>query len=149
MKILGINIKQLINLSYITATTGSHFTYINYFLVLMFDLFLIWLIFLYLYIFKKKKETPLYNIFRRLSWASFYLCILLIILLFSREYSIPFLSMRLLLELFILILLVILLYFIFYFIFRLKKDTISYYKEITKNKYLPKKKKNKKKSKRG
>ena len=145
MNILGLNIKQLFELSYITATPSSSFHYMNYFLVLNFDFFLIWVIFLVLYIFKLKKDTPMYYIFRKISWISFYLCLLLIALLFSRDYSVPFLSIRLLLEIFMLISSLVIVYFVYYFIFKLKKDTISYYKEITKNKYLPKKKKYKKK----
>ena len=89
MNFLGINIKQLFNWAYITAVPSSSFHYINYFLILTFDFFLIWVIFLALYIFKSKKDSPIYNIFRKISWSAFYLCLLLIALLFSRDYSVP------------------------------------------------------------
>ncbi len=143
--ILNINLKELINLSYLTANPLPKFIYINYFIILSIDLFLVWVIFLYLYILKKTYKTPIYNVFRKISWISFYLCILLLVLLYSRAFGIAFLSMRLFLEIYLLILIVFIVYFAIYFLFFLKKDNIEYYKKITREKYLPKKKRNKSK----
>ena len=146
--ILGINFKNLINLGYITQTPGSHFTFINYFLILMFDLFIIWVIFLFIYLLKKEKGTPIYNIFKKLSWSAFYMSIFLMGLLYARIYTVPFVSMRLILELYIILFVALFIYYLVYFIFFLKKDTIKFYRELTIQKYIPKKKKkNRRKSK--
>lgn len=134
---------KLINLKYIFETPPVKFTYIIYFYILLVILYIFWIIGLYVYIFRTEKKTPKFRFIRKISWTAFTLLFILLILLFSRKNAIIFLSWRILLELFIVGFLVSFLYFLYYFLFRLKKNTKKYYSEITRQKYLPKKKKRK------
>ncbi len=134
---------KLINLKYIFETPPVRFSYIIYFYILLVILYIFWVIGLYIYIFRTEKKTPKFRFIRKVAWTSFALLFILLILLFSRKNAIIFLSWRILLELLIVGFLFSFLYFLYYLLFKLKKNTKKYYSEITRQKYLPKKKKRK------
>ena len=134
---------KLINLKYIFETPNTSFKYILYFYILLVILYIIWLVGMYIYIFRTDKGAPKFRFIRKISWFSFAYLFILLILLFSRKNAILFLSWRVLLELFIICFLFSFLYFLYYFLFKLKKNMKKHYSEITRQKYLPKKKKRK------
>lgn len=140
---MRIDFHKLLNFKYLVQTPPSTFVFFIPIIVIVIILFCIWVLFLYYYIFKADKGSPKFKYFRKISWVSFIFSLILTFFLYARRVFLPIYTR---LDIFIILVLatVLLCVFLYYFLFSLSKDTVNYYKEITKRKYMPKKLKKKK-----
>ena len=141
--ILSFDFHKLLSFKYLTVTPPSTFRFFIPITILLLILFIVWLVFLYIYLFCTDNISPKFRYLKKLSWFSFFFSLILAFLLYARRIFLGIYT-RLDIILVLLILFFVILYFLYYFLFRLEKETVAYYREITKKKYMPRKLKKRK-----
>ncbi len=140
---MNIDFYKLLNFKYLVQTPPSTFVFFVPIITIIGILFCIWVLFMYYYVFKIEKGSPKFKYFKKVSWTAFIFSVILTFVLYARRVFIPMYTR---LDIIVLLFFTVVLFcvFFYYFLFSLGKDTVDYYKEITKRKYMPKKLKKRK-----